>query len=264
MAKIGEIQIKTPSGIETIPIYEPGDSGSSISESLRVQTSSGTGFVPLAPRPDASFPEIAVQTDSGVLAATDKINSAFTYSEGFEDSSLSDWNVKASEFKIKSNNVFEGSFSAGIESSRNSVEQVASKTLTEGKKATEFEFYWYETSSSTGFSCRLMNSEGRFEAGFMSNNPQWEIYSSSGINQIYPGDGYDRWIRVRFSFDWEANSFSYTVEDLSSGTQKSGSADLRQGLDIKEIHLDDYSSGNFRDSFGNCYTWWDEFRLTTQ
>ena len=262
MAKIGEIQIKTPSGIETIPIYEPGDSGSSISESLRVQTSSGTGFVPLAPRPDASFPEIAVQTDSGVLAATDKINSAFTYSEGFEDSSLSDWNVKASEFKIKSNKVFEGSFSAGVESG--GLTEIASKSFSEGKKATEFEFYWYETGSSTGFSCRLMNSEGTFEAGFMSNNPQWEIYSSSGIDQIYPGDGTGRWTRVRFTFDWQANSFNYTVEDLSSGTQKSGSADLRQGLDIKEIHLDDYSNGRFENQFGRCYTWWDEFRLTTQ
>lgn len=53
-------------------MFKVGDSGASIYESLRVRTSSGTGFVPLIDPADATYDELRVHTSShGTLAVHD-------------------------------------------------------------------------------------------------------------------------------------------------------------------------------------------------
>lgn len=72
MAKIGELGLDTPSGVVKVPVFDTGDSGSSVYEMVRVQTPSGVGFIPFVDPAEATFPEIRIQTENnGVLAAHD-------------------------------------------------------------------------------------------------------------------------------------------------------------------------------------------------
>ncbi|MFB6099669.1 MAG: fibronectin type III domain-containing protein [Candidatus Nanohalobium sp.] len=133
-----------------------------------------------------------------------------------------------------------------------------------GKQASEFEFYFQESSSSYGSGVRLKNSNGNYECGFATNNPQWNVDDSSGITEVYGGDGYDRWIRVSATFDWSNSEFTVTFEDLQSGTTKSYTGSFINGTDIAAVELHNYNSGNWHpaDNPDNTYMWWDAFYTT--
>lgn len=73
MAQIGTIKVQTQNnGTVSVPIFETGDSDSSVHEFLRVETASGTGFIPLVAPTEASFPYVRVQSqNSGIVAFHD-------------------------------------------------------------------------------------------------------------------------------------------------------------------------------------------------
>lgn len=70
MAQIGTIKLQTQnSGTVDVPVFNTGDSGSNVFEFLRVQTASGTGFIPLVDTAEATFPYLRVQSqNNGVVA----------------------------------------------------------------------------------------------------------------------------------------------------------------------------------------------------
>lgn len=82
MAQIGSVKVETPSGPIELPVYAIGDSGSNRIESLRVQTASGPGFIPLTDVSAADRPYIRVQTGAGVKAVD-------TSASGIPDSEVS-------------------------------------------------------------------------------------------------------------------------------------------------------------------------------
>lgn len=77
MAQIGTIRVDTQNnGTVSVPVFDTGDSGSSIYEFVRVQTGSGTGFIPVEDTSNATYPYLRVQSQShGTVAMTDR-NSA--------------------------------------------------------------------------------------------------------------------------------------------------------------------------------------------
>lgn len=99
MAKIGEVKIKTDSGDVTLPIFSSGDSGSEVSEALRVHTNSGTGFVPLVGESKAAYPYIRVQTGQGVLAINDSA-SLSKIVDDFEDGDISEYSGDTGGFAV--------------------------------------------------------------------------------------------------------------------------------------------------------------------
>lgn len=54
------------------PVFELGDSGSDISESFRVGTNQGAGFIPLAPLSEATYKHLRFSTQAGTLALHDE------------------------------------------------------------------------------------------------------------------------------------------------------------------------------------------------
>jgi len=73
MAQIGTIKLQTQnSGVVDVPVFDTGDSGSGIYEFVRVETESGTGFIPVTDPADATYPFLRVQSQNqGVVAVTD-------------------------------------------------------------------------------------------------------------------------------------------------------------------------------------------------
>ena len=89
MAQIGTIKINTASGVKSLPVYDPADARSSVYDMIRVQTPSGTGFVPFTDTSSATYPFLKVQTQNqGVLAAHDKPYHQYTDSFSSFDSSV--------------------------------------------------------------------------------------------------------------------------------------------------------------------------------
>lgn len=73
MAQIGTIQVDTQnSGTVDVPVFETGDSSSDIYEFVRVETASGTGFIPVTDTGNAAYPYLRVQSQNhGIVAITD-------------------------------------------------------------------------------------------------------------------------------------------------------------------------------------------------
>lgn len=73
MAQIGTIKLQTQnSGTVSVPVFDVGDSGSSVYEFVRVQTANGTGFIPVTNTTDATYPYLRVQSqNNGIVAVTD-------------------------------------------------------------------------------------------------------------------------------------------------------------------------------------------------
>lgn len=70
MAQIGTIGLETQNnGTVQVPVFDTADAGSDVHTMWRVQTASGTGFIPLVDPTDAAFPYLRVQSQNhGVVA----------------------------------------------------------------------------------------------------------------------------------------------------------------------------------------------------
>lgn len=99
MGKIGEVKISTDSGDVSLPVFSSGDSGSNVSEALRVHTSSGTGFIPLVDESEAAYPYIRVQTDRGIMAFNDS-ESLSKIIDDFEDGDISEYTGETGGFAV--------------------------------------------------------------------------------------------------------------------------------------------------------------------
>lgn len=99
MGQIGTIRVDTQNnGTVSVPVFDTGDSGSSIYEFVRVETANGTGFIPVEETGSATYPYLRVQSqNNGIVAVTDR-------SSAIPDlSSIS--KVKSSSFGSKSEGV---------------------------------------------------------------------------------------------------------------------------------------------------------------
>jgi len=104
VAKIGEIGVDTPSGVVKLPVFDAGDSGSSVYEMVRVETPSGVGFVPMVATGSGTFPYVRVQTAShGVLEAHDQASLATSYpGEVLDDFDDGNWLGSRDDFNTRS------------------------------------------------------------------------------------------------------------------------------------------------------------------
>ena len=73
MTQIGTVKLQTQnSGVVDVPVFETGDSASGVFEFVRVETASGTGFIPVTDPADATYPYLRVQSqNNGIVAVTD-------------------------------------------------------------------------------------------------------------------------------------------------------------------------------------------------
>ncbi len=200
---------------------------------------------------------LRVTDDRGVndtLTRTVNVSVPEPYVEGFETNGLENWDGRSQGFGPSAARVYDGNASAGLAGSGVGG-TVATDTVTaNGSTPGYFSFYFNEDRSSNGAALRLYDSDGRAVAGFATDNPQWELFDANGWDQVYSGDGYDRWVHVEFSFDWADDAYAYRVTDLESGTVRTGRRPLDSDRDLGSIAVENYGGNDF-------HTWFDDVRI---
>ncbi len=177
----------------------------------------------------------------------------------------SEWTVHAAQFQTKTNRVYEGGQSFGIQQGNASalLAEATPAALSDGSQIAGFRFYWQETSASWGAGVRLINSNGDPEVSFATDNPQWLVHDGNGTTQIKGDDGrYGHWVEVRIVFDWSAGTATIRAEELESGTVKTHSGPLKHSVDIETISIENYDSGSSPPwAVSDCYMWFDGFAV---
>lgn len=186
-------------------------------------------------------------------------SAGFPYTLGFEDGSFgSEW-IKTNNFNIVTSPVRTGSYAAGNTGSTIDAELDLVELFGLAYQFDEIEFYWYELSNQSGFTVEFVDSSNNvlFQAG--GNNPQWEIEDADGSPRPYGGDGYERWILYRFTFDWSNGQYSYFMEDTSTNSTASDSnRNMFYSTDIAKIRINNANGG-----WGNAaHMYFDDFKFS--
>jgi len=271
-----DAQISTPDGLDVrVGENVSFDGGQSAAVNKTMRWDFGDGDIGFGRNPEHKYSssgeynvQLSVVGENNQTVDSDNItvnvNEVDEYSEGFEDGMVG-WTDSIrepaqGEVTRKSNAVYSGSYSAGLQRSEGikTGELASDVVYPKGGEPSRLVFYWRESSSSNGGALRIKNSNGDYEAGLGSGNPAWHILGENGSTR-YQNDGYGQWIRVEYRFDWEDDTYYYTVTDQSSGVSVSGSKSLRHGVDMREITISNGRSlWNDGDSF---HTWFDEITV---
>lgn len=119
-----------------------------------------------------------------------------------------------------------------------------------GARPSYFRFYFYETINSTGHGIRLRNSNGNYECGAATDNPEWN-YSTGGstTTELGTSDGsYNTWHQVDFDFRWGESEVDITFTKPNGDSFGIALLPIN-GVDIERVELwphnqDQWDSGN--------------------
>jgi len=178
---------------------------------------------------------------------------------GFERENFNKWNVNNAS--IVSDRVQTGGYAAYTTNIVSGDYQFRAEPFDGGEPITRFEYWYQETSSSTGAGVRLKNSNGNYECGFATDNPQWKVDDGNGTEQVgSPNTNYGVWIRCTMTFDWDAGTFDIDVEETNGATFTDSGRPLKNGTDVQYVEAWDYGSGSWG-SGGGIDQWWDDFEV---
>jgi hypothetical protein len=205
-------------------------------------------------------PEVQDSYSRNFRMDSSDIPDSFVYD--FETGDVSRWDA-TTHLTTQNNRVYSGSY-AGHTDIRGTYNYLAVVSSNEyPTQPSGFEYFWQEKKiESFGGGIRLLNSNGEVEVGLASNNPEWTIDDGNGIYEVFSGDGYNRWVRFKITFDWENGTFSTDFEDLKSGSTYSDSGrPLKQGTDIAKMRLETYETGTWTGGDDYIEMWWDNISL---
>lgn len=175
----------------------------------------------------------------------------------FETGDTSEWQVN--DLSASTSRVYEGTYSGYCGTAQGTTYQARTQVAEGGLKADKFTFYFNETGTSYGSGVRFLNSNGNWEAGAGTNNPDWMVWDGNGFSHPGGSGDYDVWTKVEFTFDWGAGVFDIYMENLSTGGSWSDTGrPLRNGTDLEYIYIEDYSNSTWRDG-GNIKVYHDYF-----
>jgi hypothetical protein len=213
------------------PLVEPSDEVSSVSDTTTVTPTAPGGF----------------QWNEGWTI--NEWQGEPLFDDGFEDGSVSKWDVNSnSNFGAVQDRVYEGSWSAYVSGGYASPIASFQPWSGGGTPITSVQFYYQESSNSSGSGFDIRNSNGNRELGVATDNPQWKIVDANGVNEIYSGNAYDEWHRVKVWFDWTTATPIATVEwrNMDSYFEVvSRDRPLVNGVDVAQVDHCDYHSGSF-------------------
>lgn len=166
--------------------------------------------------------------------------------DGFEDGQVDDtWTVTNSYLTAAQDRVYAGDYSAYTSNSSSGtyIARFQPSALSGGDQIEDFFFYYQETSNQSGGGMRLLNSNGDVELGVATDNPQFFADGASGPTEIDGGSGYDDWVKVTVTPDWSAGTFDVEFYNIDDDYTRTGTFDLKQGVDVETVQFDDYNAG---------------------
>ena len=240
MSEIGKVQIQTDTGEVSVPVFQPGDSGSDIYEFLRVQTDSGTGFVPLTEVSGADLPSVRVHTQShGTLAVTTSVSTSVLV-ESFEDDSTggptpAGWStsLSSSDEKVVSGESVDGSRSYRLNNgTNNTIGHTRSAGVFTSAAVYSLDGSGYQPQTVTwsyneqsfgqgGVGFWMLDSQGRISTATGTSNPNTVYSEGSGLIDVGGATGeYNRWSRYRMEIDWQNQTYTIFYGPAGSATEK--------------------------------------------
>lgn len=161
--------------------------------------------------------------------------------DAFECQNLNRWDVN--EANIESARSQLGRYSCRLVNPVTDDYQLRISPEADSIKPTKVEYVWQETSGDCGAGMRLRNSNGNFEMGISTDNPQWDIDDGNGIETTVASGGYDNWTRFTTTFDWNAGTFDVDLEQPATSTTYSDTGrPLKNSTDVEYVEFWDYSS----------------------
>lgn len=207
----------------------------------------------------------SVDLDSGLVGHWKMDKDSSEWFEGFESGNLDDWTIHDTDFEVKTDNVHEGTYSAGITTSTapEDVAEIIPEDFSGGRKSDTFSFYWYETTSSSGGGLRLLDDAGNLVAGFASDNDQWVLNDGDGWIEVKGSTStYQVWNYVEFDFNWGAGTYDYYIERLSDGETRSGTRNLASSSGIETLKASEHHN-QIWGGHGAMHMWFDNIKFTS-
>jgi len=167
----------------------------------------------------------------------------------FEQGDVSRWTAYDARFTAVTDRPRSGTYAGYINTTSGTdtsdTSTISERALDPHTQPSRITLYFQETAGSTGQGFRLRNSNGSYEAGVASNNPQWEIDDANGSATANdPGNGYNHWVEIIIDFDWANSEFTVTFTSEEDGvTFTSSPRPLKVGTDIKLIEFASYNNG---------------------
>lgn len=159
---------------------------------------------------------------------------------GFED--ISPWAITHGG----RSNTYSHSGTYSYHSSESSItdEQAIWEVYPDGAQASSFTYWYRESGANTGGGVRLKNSNGNYEGGTATNNPQFSVDFDSAVEEdVSSNANYDTWVKVNWNFDWPNNQVTVSFDAADGSDSFSNTYTLKQGVDISKIELWNYGSG---------------------
>lgn len=179
-----------------------------------------------------------------------------TVHDDFEDNDLSEWTTNVSASTV-TDRVANGQHSMYTDTGNSGAPIMERTFWSGGKQINSYSYLFQETINSTGAGIRFKNSNGNYELGVATDNPQWEVDDGNGVTQVNAANGYDRWIRFTVIFDWANSQYDIHFRDYSAGTVENQTGrSLKNGTDVETIELWDYSGGSWGGT--SIVQWWDD------
>ncbi|MFB6076258.1 MAG: LamG-like jellyroll fold domain-containing protein, partial [Candidatus Aenigmatarchaeota archaeon] len=198
----------------------------------------------------------------GNVSATAHNLATVTWFDGFE-SGLTDWTVSDGNFGIKTNNVYSGTNSSGIQDS-SADQDIAEWSFSRGRQPDSFEFHWYETTDSTGGGIAFLDDTGTEILGIASDNPEWDVHDNAGWAEIWSASGYDCWMNFTVEFDWPNSQYDYTFYHScysnGAGHTETGTRTLIDNTNIEKIVIRNQNAEAWASSTG-MYMWFDDMKF---
>lgn len=190
--------------------------------------------------------------------------------ESEDELSGGEWSV-GDELRFTDGVAYAGSSSVGVETGP--VDVVAELRpfgggSTSGRRISQVTYAWWEADRSYGGGIQLLNGDGETEVFAGTNNPEWVIVTDSdpgAYEEVYGGDGYERWVETTVSFNWSAGAVRARFRDSQTGTERERTVGLGAGADVASVRLVPFASLPYEDGEGfhndSCYMFWDALEI---
>jgi hypothetical protein len=256
MGQIGTLKLQTGnSGIVEVPVFNIGDSGANVYEFLRVQTDSGTGFVPLAAPNSATHDYLRVKSQNhGVVAVHDAaslVSGSLTTTgtrDDFEDGDYTSspaWNnTGGSIFTVQSGTQYDGTYAVRMDQSGpdGTLNRATSRSLNDG----EILSAWTKISTSaddTMFGVTTAAVEDHYNAsprgGWMTcNNGDTYHISTDAVTDdgtSVSNDG--SWFGIELEISTSTDEFTLRVYDTTANLLESATVNAGYNISAHSHHV---------------------------
>lgn len=183
------------------------------------------------------------------------------FQDDFESGTLDNWEVNNAS--INTGRTLSGGYSMYAGTGVNNDYQARTRISPGGGEIPDFSYHYQETTNSTGAGFRVRNSDGQFELGVSTDNPEWDITDANGHQEVDGGSNYDDWHKVEVTFDWSAGTFDVYWENLSTGRNGTYTdRPLIEGKDAEYLEFWEYNGGEWGNS--DIVHWIDDVSVSSK